>query len=389
MPTEVGGGFYWVLRGACRVAVELRQPVIGTDTVLVSMMNNFSEFRKVLGLDSVGRVGHDPGNGNDSSRIELPPEAELELLRITREVHWQVFGWTSVEASSSVPRWADEVHTAVHLAMAIAVARGAPWVGPDHLLEALLADSTNTASHFLRQQGVDFTLLTEVAQRTWPVAGGESPRRALAELLNRVGVLIKSGRESQQRPTALTRRLAASAIRLVTQASPVLSFLEDEAIAETVRLAHDRTTLTHLILAVLVLEEQMAASGLRPTSEYLPSCDFLLRPFGLDRELVSVTIASIRQEGEIAPPQRRRSWRSSPKNPPWTLAAARAAETARGVAPAGSKVPVGSSHLLYAVLSDPDDSGRRLLREHSVDPVVVQELVARRLGVTSSSSGPR
>jgi hypothetical protein len=351
------------------------------------MMNNFSGFRRVLGPNSVGKVSHDPGNVNDDSRIELPPEAELELMRITREVHWQVFGWASAETSSSVPQWADEVHTAVRLAMAIAVARGAPRVGADHLLEALLANSTNTASHFLRRQGVDLELLTEVAQQTWPVAGGEPPRRALAELLNRVGVLIEPGRESQQRSTALTRRLAAGAIRLFTQTSPVPSFLEDEAIAETVRLGHDRTTLTHLILAVLVFEEEMAASGLRPTSEYMPACDFVLRPFGLDREFVSVTVASIPQEGMIAPPQRRRSWRSSPKNPPWTLTASRAAEAARSVAPSGSKVPLGSAHLLNAVLSDPDDSGRRLLREHSVDPVAVQDLLARRLGMTNGSSG--
>ena len=173
--------------------------------------------------------------------------------------------------------------------------------------------------------------------------------------------------------TALIYRLASGTVRLVAGTGPVLAFLEDEAVAETVRLGHDRTTLTHLVLAVLVLEEQMAATGLRPAREYEAACGFVLRSFALDRESVSVTVASIVQDGPIAPPQRRRSWRSSPKNPPWTVAAARAAEAAR------SATVAGSAHLLRAVLADSDDSGRRLLWEHAVDPAAVADLLARRL----------
>lgn len=66
---------------------------------------------------------------------------------------------------------------------------------------------------------------------------------------------------------------------MLAQADPALVFLEDEGIAETVRLGHDRTTVTRLILAVLVLEEEMAASGLRPAVDYEQACDFVLRPF--------------------------------------------------------------------------------------------------------------
>jgi hypothetical protein len=253
-------------------------------------------------------------------------------------------------------------------------------VGADHLLEALLADSANMASNFVRRQGVSLELLTEVARQTWPVAGGKPPYRELADLLNRVGVLVEPGRERQQRSTALTRRLVAGATRLLNQTSPVLSFLEAEAVAETVRMGHDRTTLTHLILATLVLEEQMAASGLRPAPEYVFACDFVLRSFAIDRELVSVTVASEPQEGAIAPVQRRRGSRNNPRNPPWTLAAVRVAERARDVAGSGLNQPAGSAHLLHAVLADSDDSGRRLLYEHSVDPAVVQDLLAVRLG---------
>jgi hypothetical protein len=162
-----------------------------------------------------------------------------------------------------------------------------------------------------------------------------------------------------------------------------LLFVETEAIGETVRLGHDRTTLTHLVLAVLVLEEQMAARDLHPAPEYKLSCDFVLRKFAVDRESVSLTLSATGEEGAIAPPQRRRAWRSNPKNPPWTVAAARAAERARDVARSGNGASAGSAHLLYAVLSDPDDSGRRLLQDQSVDPAAVQDLLTARLGISA------
>lgn len=387
MSIEVGRDFYWVLHGACRAAPALRQSVVGTDTVLISTMNNFPEFRKVLNPNRVESAGRDFVQSGGIGRTHLSADAELKLDRTMREVHWRVFGWAAADASSSVPRWADEVGVAVRLAMAIAEARDAPWVGADHLLEALLTDSANAASNFVRKQGVDLELLTEMVRRTWPVPGGSPPRQALAEMLNRVGILIQPGREIRRRSTTLKERMAAGVIRLVTQTNPVLSFLEDEAIAETVRLGHDRTTLTHLILAVLVLEEEMTVSGLRPAVEYVPSCDFVLRHFGVDREAALLAAASEPQVGEIAPPQRRRSWRSSLRNPPWTVAAVRAAEAARLVASTGSRAVLGSAHLLHAVLADPDNSGRRVLSEQLVNTCAVQDLLARRLGLASSSGG--
>lgn len=379
---EVGRDFYWVLHGACRAAPALRQSVIGTDTVLISTMNTFPGFRQVLSPGRVELAGRDFVQGGGVDRIHLSADAELRLCRIMREVHWRVFGWKPAEAPSSVPRWAGEVGVAGRLAMAIAEARDAPWVGADHLLEALLTDSANLASSFVRKRGVDPEFLTEMAQRTWPVPGGRPPRQALAEMLDRVGVLIQPGREIRRRPIALKRRMAAGVIRLVTQTSPVLSFLEDEAIAETVRLGHDRTTLTHLILAVLVLEEEMTASGLRPAVDYMQSCDFVLQHFGIDREAVSLAAASTPQVGEIASPQRRRSWRSGSRNPPWTVAAVRVAEAARLVASTGSRAALGSAHLLHAVLTDPDSSGRRVLSEQLVNTGAVQDLLARRLGLS-------
>ncbi|MCO8274911.1 hypothetical protein M1L60_30390 [Actinoplanes sp. TRM 88003] len=211
--------------------------------------------------------------------IALSADDELPLLRVMREVHWQVFGWTPAESSQHAPQWAEEAREAVCRAMAIAVARGGPWAGPDHVLESLLGDSGNAASRLVQRQGLDLELLTVVARRTWPDPGGEPPRRGLVDMLSRAGVLTEPGRDRGPRSGALTQRLAAGFFRVFAQASPVLALLEDEAVAETVRMGHDRTTATHLILAVLLFEEELAGSGLRPVEAYNPSCEVVLSLF--------------------------------------------------------------------------------------------------------------
>jgi ATP-dependent Clp protease ATP-binding subunit ClpA len=315
---------------------------------------------------------HRAGQVDRHKRAGLLPDAELELSRVLREVHWQMFGW---RPAPDVPSWEDEARESTRRAMAVAVARGAPWVGPDHLLEALLDDPATAASRFVRRQGVDLELLTEVARRTWPEAGGAPPRRALSDMLGRAGVLIEGG----PRP-ALKQRLTAGTFRLVGQAGPTLVLLEDEAVAETVRMGHDRTTATHLILAVLLLEEELTDRGPEPG-------DMVLGSFGLDRCWFAASVAPVAQVGDLAAPQRRRAWRTSPRNPPWTRTAARMAEAARHVARADRRVDAGSGHLLYAVLTDPDDTGRRLLREHAVDPAAVTRLLARRLGLAGATDG--
>ncbi|NMO55721.1 hypothetical protein HH310_31630 [Actinoplanes sp. TBRC 11911] len=374
MPTEVGGGFYWVLRGAGRAAVALRQPVIAANTMLISLINNFPAFRPLFSSRPTERA---PNERSDAGvrRVELPADAEFELSRTLRETHWRAFGW-SRQADSG---WADEARMAARLAMAIAVARRARWVGPDHLLEALLADPSNTAGSLVGGQGVDLDLLTEVARRTWPVDGGEPPYRGLAGPLNRIGILAGPQGENRSRSTALTQRVVAGATSLFAQASPVLAALEEESTAETVRLGHDRTTPAHLVLAVLVLEHEMTSSGLHPASEWLEACGFVLRDLSLERKTV---VLPPFQDDALALPQRRRAWRRNPKNPPWTASAARAADQARLVARGQRGPGAGSAHLLYAALADPDDSGRRLLAENLVDPVVVRGMLADRLGIS-------
>ncbi|MDG4792303.1 hypothetical protein [Micromonospora sp. WMMD1082] len=87
----------------------------------------------------------------------------------------------------------------------------------------------------------------------------------------------------------MKRALAVSATRLFTETTPALNWLELEAVAETVRLGHDRTSPAHLIMGVLVLEEEMQAGNLRPAS-----------PSDVANDVLSLGGCSSRERGRLA-----------------------------------------------------------------------------------------
>ncbi|MBB2947538.1 hypothetical protein FB565_007309 [Actinoplanes lutulentus] len=351
------------------MAAELRLPEIGTDALLIGLVEGYAPLRQVPGLARMRPVDPEGGPGRVGGTFSIPVQAELEVERTLREVHWAEFGFGRTEA----PRWTGQVRDALRFAVAIALAREAPWLGSDHLLEAIFEDAGSAARRLARWQRVDLERMTAVAGQLWPSFDGEPPRRLLAVMMRDLGVLADPGErgagEAASSP-GMRIRLLGAVLRLAAQASPALFLLEGEAVAETVRLGHDRTTLVHLVLAVLSLEEQMAATGLRAAGDH---GGFLLRPFVLDRELVAVTVAAMSQEGELVTRRRGRRWRTNPRNPPWTVAAARAADAARGARDAGG------AELLHAVLTDPDDTGRRLLREHGADPAEVEDVLRERV----------
>lgn len=157
--------------------------------------------------------------------------------------------------------------------------------------------------------------------------------------------------------------------------------LEQEATAEAVRLGHPCVAPLHLLLAVLMHEEQMLRTGLRPVPAQTSAVGFLLYDFGVDQRSVLPAVEAAKPEGPLAGPQRRRAWRTKAGDPPWTAAAVRIAEQAREIA-AENSTEAGSLHLLHALLIDPEDDGRQVLGGLSVDVPAVLAESTRRLAET-------
>ncbi|MFI5484229.1 Clp protease N-terminal domain-containing protein [Micromonospora echinaurantiaca] len=379
MSITIGGGLYSVLRRAGQEAVRLKKLSIGSDDLLFGLLGRYPPLRAAIPVRPQPEETGEPPHPSPVDP-ELSVELTVELTRAMREAYWRAFGWPGParDRFAGTPGWEPEAAAVLRVAAHLAVRRRAPSVGSNHLLEALLETPGSRAGQHIAQAGLLPGRLDDVAARIWPRGDREPPRSGLAGPLRRIGVLagpdpVPAGR--------LTARLVASASRLLTQTTPALGWLELEAVAETVRLGHDRTAPAHLIMAVLVLEEETRAGELRPAAPSGAANEILLSRFGLARQEVGLVVAGKGHGGEFAGPQPRRAWRTDRNNPPWTAAAARIAERARELSTLGGRVPAGAAHLVYAALTDPDDSAPRLLGELGADPSAIRGLAAHRLGV--------
>ncbi|MBX7268283.1 hypothetical protein KIF24_21160 [Micromonospora sp. Llam7] len=379
MSTAIGGGTYSVLRRAGREAARLKKTSIGVDDVLFGMLGRYPRLRMAVPVRPQPQRSEEPREPSDD--FELSVELMLEVVRAMREAYWRSFGWPGParDRFAEAPGWEPSAVAVLRLAAHLAVLRRASCVGSHHLLEALLEGPGRHAHEYIALDRFLAGRLDDVVARLWPEGDRESPRPGIAGPLREIGVL---GREPGRRTGQLKRRLAVSASRLFAETTPALSWLEVEAVAETVRLGHDRTSPAHLIMGVLVLEEEMQAGDLRPASPSDIANEVLLGRFGAARQDASLVTATTSYGAEIAGPRPKRSWQTDRRNPPWTVAAARIAERARELSTLGARVPAGSAHLVYAAVTDSDAGGRQLLSDLGVDPSAVRGLAADRLGLT-------
>lgn len=366
-----------VLLGACRVARRQRTSSVRADHLLVSLLRHEPELRRVLTFRTPDPEMADRRLGPSHLVIGgMSPELELELQGALREAHWKVFGLAGrsiVRRPPPTPPWDPEASDAVALALRLAASRGLSWSGENHLLEALLAEPGNSAGRFLRQRRVDLSMFDEAARRLWPPTYEEARFPAVAYFLRECGVLV-----DPTHPGRKTGRWLALFTRLAGHASPVLVALEHEAIIQAVRLAQAQVTTAHLLLAIILFEEEMATTGLRPRTELLRANDIVLLRYGVSYGSAVANAAAATAVGAVAPPRRGRPWRTKPDNPPWTVAAADAAERARTMA-AVSGVPEGSLHLLLSILERSDEVAARLMVDLDVDVAEVIEGARRHL----------
>lgn len=370
--TTVDRGVYHMLVGACRVARTRGAARIGTDDVLVSMLRRSPELGGVPGFPArpAATTGTPP-----APPVRAQDEHEAEALRTMRQAHWEVFGLsTGRDSGRSSPDWDAGAVAVVGRSLAAARSVGQSWAGGRQLFDALLADEGGAALRLLRGNRVDLALLDEAARRTWPDQGGAEPWSLMVDQLTAWGLLLPAGAPlSGRRRTGLLSAVTS----FLGDASLVLAMLERAALIEAVRLGHARVSVGHLVVAVLRFEEETVGSGLRWAPAFAAVNAPVLGPLGLRYRDGLAIVAAAEPGGPIAAPKRGRRWRSDPRNPPWTAAAAQAADSARDRA--GRGADAGSLHLLWGALSGADDEGRSLLRAMNGDPEAVRAEVSRHL----------
>lgn len=162
----------------------------------------------------------------------------------------------------------------------------------------------------------------------------------------------------------------------------MLVALEHEAIRQAVRLGEARVSTAHLLLAVVELDEQLNAVGLRlPEPLQSVNCGGrILAKHSIGAQVLAQMLPGLADGDEqtASLSQRRRWWRENPRHPAWTGSAAKAADQAQmnGV---GTQVGPGSGHLLLASLAVPEGAAATLLRTLQVEPRTIVSEVMRLL----------
>jgi Clp amino terminal domain, pathogenicity island component len=357
---KFGGGTLRVLVGACRLAAKEKKPGIWTDDVLRSLTQLVAELRAVRSFPPATVAFHRDYVVGDPA-VPLPAALDWEVEAVLRVAHWKVLGFTNPDGSRPPrPWWEAETVAAVRAAAALAAARGQEIVGRNHLLEALLSFPGNRARHYLERSRVDQAMLDQAMRRRWPVTDSEPPTYALAEFLQQTGVLVDPSRPQREGKG----RWMARMVRRVNEREPLLVGLELQAKTEAVRLGHAAVGLPHLLLAIMTLEAELAATGLRPLAVYAKANTAILEPLGVTHDAAIRVATPVPAGTPLAPPQKRRPWHGGRGDPRWTASAARVSERAGGSA--------GSVGLLRSVLSDEDDSGRRFLAALGIQPAIVE-----------------
>ncbi|MEW2359436.1 Clp protease N-terminal domain-containing protein [Spirillospora sp. NPDC029432] len=344
-------------------AARLGLPGVGTEHLLFALLKGQSAAVEVLVPKAgaagslMGVVAHrHPGQWISEDGGGDPAPAAAALLR---EAEWSARkkreGRTGDEQPGAPAPPSAALAAAIDRALLSAREHGAARAGTTHLLIGLLQDPGNRASEALEERGLD---RREVLARlaVHPSAREDGTPNALSvDGLRNMGLLTRRGRFWG----GLAAKLSGGG-----HGSPMVPTVRLEAERQAVRLGHATVTTVHLLVAMLVLDEQLAAAGdrLRDDLAGLNGAAGLLRERGATAAAAAAASAGLAPAGEFVPDEDGPAWRA--------LARARRLAQERGDA------STGTVHVLTALLDDPDDPCGGLLASIGVDVAELRRALA-------------
>lgn len=153
---------------------------------------------------------------------------------------------------------------------------------------------------------------------------------------------------------------------------PVIPGIEAEILRQAVRSGHREVQTSAALLAVMSLDDQLESTGRRLKEPYIPhnQAGRVLAAAGIDLGRAQRVAEGLTEQSGHLPEAEsaERFWGTGkPGDPPWGRTAARVADRAASIAENRGHRDIGTSHLLAALLDEPDSSGRGLLTELGVD----------------------
>ncbi|MFB4317706.1 Clp protease N-terminal domain-containing protein [Actinomadura sp. 21ATH] len=334
-------------------AFRLGLPGVGTEHLLFALLKGESAAIGVLApkagakgalMGVIAGKGPDHWLSADGGAGTPAPEAAALL----REAEWSARERREARGKDDRPGVPPSGALAAAVDRALRAARelGVGRAGPAHLLMGLLHDPGNRASEALLERGLG---REEVLARlaVHPSAREEgTPHAPAVDGLRNMGLLTGRGKYWG----GLAAKLAGGGL-----GSPVVPSVRLEADRQAARLGHPDVTTVHLLVAMLVLDEQLAASGdrLRDGLLRFNGAAALLRERGVTSAAVAAAAAT------------------AGGGPAW-----RAVTRARLLSKERGDASTGTVHLLAALLDDPDDPCGPLLASAGVDTAELRRTLA-------------
>ncbi len=380
---------------AYRAAQRRKISVVGTDLVLGPTIRTLPRhwfakagmpgaYDPAWSQPKAGSV--DATDGDDT--VALGDELPFAVAALFREVQWDTR--SRRRAARPRPWFSRAVAVAVAEAIAQAEALGVIRVNPTHLLLGLLAGPDNRATQLVRAAGGDITAIRQAVLEL-PQA---HTRVALNNFMLKLVVGMAGGDVSGAGSWVAklmrfdTRRAHRRFLRRGEgYGGPLLDYIEAQVLLLAVRFGLPRTTAAHLILAVLVVADQLAKMGLdlpHAVARYNTAAAILdaagvtvATAFEGTAELVSTEL----DDETGAPDPTEPPWKRTPSADPVThgRTALNAFHRAATMACQFGHSETGTTHVLASALDNTTGPAARLLIALDIDPLAVRSTALHEL----------
>ncbi|MDR7276606.1 Clp protease N-terminal domain-containing protein [Catenuloplanes atrovinosus] len=379
------------LAAAWRAALVRGRPAVTTGLLLAVIAKEHADLRDRLPGLTADALGADASTGQSAGPAERPGAAVRQPAAggadsgravdvahgpgaaSLREARWWVLrnlsGRDRAHADAGGdPVWSAGLRTA--LAEAAAQAGDGGWIGIGVLAAAALRHPDPELTAWAAAAGADLPGIARAVR--------SAPGSAVEPYTPMLGMLTPLQALDPPLPAPL-RLLTGFVARRVGRdprwGGPVLPNLESEVLRQAVRAGHDRVTTEALLLAVLSLDAQLAAGGVRLAERFRAHNrgGELLRAAGLP---AAPEPADGAEPGDVLGPEEtaRRLWSGGrPGDPVWGRRVIDALDRAGELARAAGHSDIGTTHVLAAALDDAESAAVRWLHDLGVDTVRLRQ----------------
>lgn len=355
------------LVAAIRRAAQDERPDVGTDHLLAALVDGESAAKDVAApgiRDAASLTGMIKAKGAEHwvGRDEADdgaPAAGPGVTALVREAAWAA-------VKTAPPRPTGALTAALARAFQSARDHGVALANPSHLLMGLLHDPGNRACEALLERRMDREeILAALADH--PSVRQDGTRSTLPlDGLRNMGMLTERGRYWGR----LARSLSGGGF-----GSPVVPTVRQEAVRQAVRLGHPEVTPAHLLLGMLVMDDELTRAGLELRAEWAGASKGaeLLRERG-------VTLGAVAGAPGLAPVEadvEADTDAENPSEPRLHEDTERVLARTRLICNERKDPSAGTTHLLTALVEEPGGACDALLASLGVETGELREALAR------------